>query len=60
MTTASVSAARSPSTLRERTAAALFAIVFGFGLVYGTGLAGSDVLHAAAHDSRHGFSFPCH
>ncbi|MCZ6885576.1 MAG: CbtB-domain containing protein [Alphaproteobacteria bacterium] len=26
----------------------------------GTGFAQSNLLHDAAHDTRHGFSFPCH
>lgn len=36
------------------------AILFGVLLVAGTGLAGSEVLHNAAHDMRHGLGFPCH
>ena len=34
--------------------------LLGVFLVLGTGLAGADVLHNAAHDVRHGLSFPCH
>ena len=42
-----------------------FAGVFAAGLlglllVLGTGLIGADVIHNAAHDVRHGLSFPCH
>lgn len=48
------------SQTRSRAIAAVLAMTFGFGLVFATGFAGSDVLHAAAHDTRHGFSFPCH
>lgn len=29
-------------------------------VLYGTGFAGPEVLHNAAHDVRHGFAFPCH
>jgi len=36
------------------------AIVFGVFLVFGTGFAHSDILHNAAHDTRHAFTFPCH
>jgi cobalt transporter subunit CbtB len=41
-------------------APALAALLFGLFLVWGTGFAGSNVLHSAAHDSRHAFAFPCH
>jgi cobalt transporter subunit CbtB len=40
--------------------AALAAFLFGVGLVFTTGFAHSSVLHNAAHDTRHGLSFPCH
>ena len=47
----------SPSvTLRDAAVAALL----GLGLVWLTGLAGADALHAAAHDTRHSTGFPCH
>ncbi|NND49661.1 MAG: CbtB-domain containing protein [Rhizobiales bacterium] len=39
---------------------ALLAFTLGAFLVFGTGLAASDTLHSAAHDSRHSFAFPCH
>ncbi len=29
-------------------------------VLFGTGFAGPEVLHNAAHDVRHGFAFPCH
>jgi cobalt transporter subunit CbtB len=29
-------------------------------MLYGVGFAGPQVLHNAAHDGRHAFSFPCH
>lgn len=39
----------------------VFAAVFlGIFLLAGTGFVGADVLHNAAHDVRHGMSFPCH
>ncbi len=41
--------------------AAGFALLFvGAALVFGTGFAGADILHNAAHDTRHGLGFPCH
>jgi len=39
---------------------ALLAALFGLFLVYGAGFAQPDALHAAAHDARHAFAFPCH
>lgn len=38
----------------------MMAALLGTFLVIGTGLAGAEVLHNAAHDARHGLSFPCH
>jgi cobalt transporter subunit CbtB len=32
----------------------------GVMLLFVVGFAGPEVLHNAAHDSRHSFSFPCH
>lgn len=39
---------------------AVGAVLLGLVLLYGVGFAGPAVLHAAAHDSRHGLAFPCH
>jgi cobalt transporter subunit CbtB len=39
---------------------AFIAMAAGLMLVFVVGFAGSEVLHNAAHDSRHSFSFPCH
>ncbi len=39
---------------------ALLALMLGAFLVYGAGLAHPELLHNAAHDSRHAFAFPCH
>ena len=44
----------------DRMAAALIALVLGSFLVFGAGLANSEVLHNAAHDTRHSYGFPCH
>ncbi len=43
-----------------RAAAVIFAALLGLFIVFAAGLAQPDILHNAAHDSRHGFSFPCH
>ncbi len=36
------------------------AMLIGAFIVLGTGFAGAEAMHAAAHDMRHGLSFPCH
>ena len=36
------------------------AIALGMIVLFGTGFAGPEFLHNAAHDVRHGFAFPCH
>ena len=35
-------------------------LLFGVFLIVGVGFAHADILHNAAHDSRHAFAFPCH
>jgi cobalt transporter subunit CbtB len=47
----------------ERTEAltvASIALFLGLGLVFLTGFAHSQLIHNAAHDTRHSLSFPCH
>lgn len=39
---------------------ALAAILLGAVLIYGVGFAAPALLHNAAHDTRHAFTFPCH
>jgi cobalt transporter subunit CbtB len=39
---------------------AVLAMVLGGFIIAAVGFAGSEVLHNAAHDSRHSFAFPCH
>lgn len=46
--------------LNERMAAALVAGCLGLVFIYGVGFAHPQVLHDAAHDTRHAFTFPCH
>ncbi|VAW52263.1 hypothetical protein MNBD_GAMMA05-135 [hydrothermal vent metagenome] len=36
------------------------AVITGALIIGAVGFAGSEVLHNAAHDVRHGLSFPCH
>lgn len=43
-----------------RAVAGLMALVIGSILVFGVGLANSQTLHDAAHDTRHSYGFPCH
>ncbi len=49
-----------PAALGARVTAAVLAALFGVLLLYGVGFAAPDILHNAAHDGRHAFSFPCH
>ena len=36
------------------------ALALGVLFVFAAGFAGPEVVHNAAHDSRHAFAFPCH
>jgi len=36
------------------------AILLGVFVLFGVAFAGPEVIHNAAHDSRHAFAFPCH
>ena len=46
--------------LDRRVTLVLVAALLGTFLVWGAGFAGADLLHDAAHDSRHALGFPCH
>ena len=48
-----------PSTA-TRIVAGLFALGLGAFFIFGVGFAHSQTLHDTAHDTRHGFGFPCH
>lgn len=48
------------TSLSARLAAAAIAALLGSFILIGVGFAQSDVIHNAAHDSRHSFAFPCH
>jgi cobalt transporter subunit CbtB len=57
MTTTMISTSVS---LSQRLLAGFACLFLGSILVFGVGLAQSDTLHAAAHDTRHAIGFPCH
>ena len=46
--------------ISERFAAGLVSAVLGLVFVAGVGFAGPQLIHDAAHDTRHAFTFPCH
>ena len=53
--------ARSETSSRsEAVAAAVLAALLGSFLIWGVGFSHIDVLHNAAHDTRHSAGFPCH
>jgi cobalt transporter subunit CbtB len=39
---------------------ALVACTLGAVIVFGVGFAGPELIHNAAHDTRHSINFPCH
>ena len=45
---------------QERVITSVVALLFGVFLLYGVGFAHSNILHNAAHDTRHAISVPCH
>jgi cobalt transporter subunit CbtB len=47
-------------TVSQRLIAGAVCLFLGSFLVVGTGLAQSETLHNAAHDTRHAIGFPCH
>lgn len=38
----------------------MLAALFGLGLVFVAGFAENQLVHSAAHDTRHAAGFPCH
>lgn len=50
------SAATSPQAIVP----AVSAILLGVFVLFGVAFAGPEIIHNAAHDSRHAFAFPCH
>ena len=49
-----------PSLATRAKAAAAIVFMMGAGIVFMVGFAHSDVMHNAAHDTRHTLAFPCH
>jgi len=47
-------------TAAEARTAALIALMLGAFMVFTVGFAYPNVLHNAAHDTRHSMAFPCH
>jgi len=45
---------------QERVATGVVAMLLGVFLRYGVAFAHSDLLHNAAHDTRHAITVPCH
>ena len=60
MLTQNASSLSASLSTQERLATGVVALLFGVFLLFGVGFAHSDVLHNAAHDSRHAMTFPCH
>jgi cobalt transporter subunit CbtB len=53
--------ARSEAAARsERLVAAILAAFLGAFLIWGVGFSHIDIVHNAAHDTRHSTGFPCH
>lgn len=48
------------ATAAERATAAILAGLLGLFMLFGVGFANGEVVHSAAHDSRHSIAFPCH
>ena len=44
----------------ERLTAGVLAMLLGLFFLLGAGFVQAEVIHNAAHDSRHALSFPCH
>jgi cobalt transporter subunit CbtB len=47
-------------SVSERMIAGVAAVFLGAFFIWGAGLANSQTLHDAAHDTRHSYGFPCH
>ncbi len=45
---------------QERVATGAVAILLGVFMLYGVAFAHTDLLHNAAHDTRHAITVPCH
>ena len=47
-------------SVSQRLIAGVLALVIGFVLVGGVGIASHMAIHNGAHDTRHSLGFPCH
>ena len=45
---------------QERVITGVIAALLGMFMLYGAAFAQSDILHNAAHDTRHAITVPCH
>ena len=45
---------------QERMATGVVTLLLGIFMLYGVAFAHSDILHNAAHDTRHAITVPCH
>ncbi len=45
---------------QDRMATGVVALLLGVFMLYGVAFAHSDILHNAAHDTRHAITVPCH
>ncbi len=45
---------------QERMATGVVTLLLGVFMLYGAGFAHSNILHNAAHDTRHAVTVPCH
>ncbi len=45
---------------QERVITGVIAALLGMFMLYGAAFAQSDILHNAAHDTRHAVTVPCH
>jgi cobalt transporter subunit CbtB len=59
-TIASQSGIESHAGSRAALVPAMFAALLGALLIWGVGFSPVEVVHNAAHDSRHSTGFPCH
>lgn len=59
-TTANPAAARGAESAAPSKAAALSAMLLGGAIIFVIGFSHLEVMHNAAHDTRHSAAFPCH
>lgn len=59
-TTQTISTSKENSRVFSRVIASIAAAALGLFILFVAGLAQPNVLHNAAHDSRHAVAFPCH